>query len=58
MSIARTVRRAAITTLVAASLLLTGCGAGGGYECDDVAPTESLESVTVLADDDCGDDED
>jgi hypothetical protein len=34
------------------AVALVACG--GGYGCDDVAPSESVD---VLADDDCGDDD-
>ena len=50
-----TVRRAAAALTLTAGFTLAGCGSDG---CDDVAPTESLESVTVLADDDCSDESD
>ncbi len=55
MKFPRTARTLAPAVLTL-GFVLTGCG--GGYECDDIAPTESLESITVLANDECGSEED
>lgn len=50
----RLFRIAAAAVLTAGALGLSACG--GGFQCDDVAPSSA--SVDVLADDDCGDDDD